>query len=135
MTSGSSSPIRPSSQPNSAISSALLKMRCQSGFTSPAPRLRLVTASAGAYSSTPMSAPDAGPDPVDGRPEHRAGRRAQRRSPDQRVQQPAGAAAPTSVRTAHAAEYHAQVVVHAGEALEGQPRSETRPVVFGRLAL
>jgi hypothetical protein len=63
MTSGSSSPIRPSSQPNSAISSALLTMRCHSGFTSPAARLRLVTASAGVYSSTPMSAPTPAPIP------------------------------------------------------------------------
>jgi hypothetical protein len=50
---------------------------------------------------------DAGPDAVDGRPEHRAGRRAQRSSPDQRVQQPASAAPPATVRAPHAAEYHA----------------------------
>src|SRR4051812_45908768 len=60
-TSGSSSPIRPTSQPNSAISSALLTIRCHSGFTAPAPRLRLVTASAGAYSTTPISAPTPAP--------------------------------------------------------------------------
>ena len=80
-------------------------MRCHSGFASAAPRLRLVTASAGAYSTAPISAPAAGPDPVDRRPEHRAGRRAQHRAPDQRVEQPAAAAAPASVRAAHGSEY------------------------------
>ena len=38
-------------------------MRCHSGFTSAAPRLRLVNASAGAYTSTPISAPTPAPTP------------------------------------------------------------------------
>ncbi|MEA3191611.1 MAG: Phage integrase, N-terminal SAM-like domain [Thermoplasmata archaeon] len=43
--------------------SALLRMRCHSGLTSAAPRVRLVTTSAGAYTSSPVSAPTPAPTP------------------------------------------------------------------------
>src|SRR3954470_19662535 len=53
--------MRPSTHPNTAISSALLRMRCQSGCGSATPLLKLENASAGVYSTAPATAPAAAP--------------------------------------------------------------------------